>query len=57
VKKSRRIRWARHVTLMKKKLWRESTRELYQPSDGRLSAKLVPTSADRECHVVSVTAF
>jgi hypothetical protein len=28
---------------------------LYQPSDCRLSAKLVPTFADRRCHVVSVT--
>jgi hypothetical protein len=29
--------------------------ELYQPSDRRLSAKLVPTLVDRECHVVSAT--
>jgi hypothetical protein len=29
--------------------------ELYRPSDCRLSAKLVPTSDDRECHTVSVT--
>jgi hypothetical protein len=29
--------------------------ELYQPSDHRLSAKLVPAFADKECHVVSVT--
>jgi hypothetical protein len=27
----------------------------YRPSDRRLSAKLVPTFADRGCHVVSVT--
>jgi hypothetical protein len=27
----------------------------YRPSDRRLSAKLVPTSADRGCHVVSLT--
>jgi hypothetical protein len=27
----------------------------YTDSDRRLSAKLVPTSADRKCHVVSVT--
>jgi hypothetical protein len=35
--------------------WPESTRELYRPSDCRLSAKLVRTFVDRECHVVSVT--
>jgi hypothetical protein len=35
--------------------WPESASELYQPSDRRLSAKLVPTFADRRCHVVSVT--
>jgi hypothetical protein len=29
--------------------------ELYQPSDRRLSAKLVPAFANRWCHVVSVT--
>jgi hypothetical protein len=29
--------------------------ELYRPSDSRLSVKLVPTFADRMCHVVSVT--
>jgi hypothetical protein len=29
--------------------------ELYRPSDRRLSAKLVPTFADRGCHVVSAT--
>jgi CBS-domain-containing membrane protein len=35
--------------------WPESASELYRPSDSCLSAKLVPTFADRECHVVSVT--
>jgi hypothetical protein len=35
--------------------WPESASELYRPSDHRLSAKLVPNFADRECHVVSVT--
>jgi hypothetical protein len=39
----------------KKPLWPESMSELYQPSDRRLSEKLVPTFADRGCHVVSVT--
>jgi hypothetical protein len=33
----------------------ESARKLYRPSDRRLSAKLIPISADRGCHVVSVT--
>jgi hypothetical protein len=30
-------------------------RELYRPSDRRLSAKLMPTLADRGCRVVSAT--
>jgi hypothetical protein len=33
----------------------ESASELYRPSDRRLSAKWLPTFADRGCHVVSVT--
>jgi hypothetical protein len=33
----------------------ESASELYPPSDRRLSAKWVPTFADRGCHVVSAT--
>jgi hypothetical protein len=40
---------------MKKKLWPESASEIYQPSDRRLLAKLVPSFADRGCHVVSMT--
>jgi hypothetical protein len=39
----------------KKSPWPESASELYRPSDRRLSAKIVPTFADRGCHVVSVT--
>jgi hypothetical protein len=39
----------------KKPPWPESASELYRPSDRRLSDKLVPTFADRECRVVSVT--
>jgi hypothetical protein len=35
--------------------WLDSASELYRPSDRRLLAKLVPTFADRGCHVVSVT--
>jgi CBS-domain-containing membrane protein len=35
--------------------WPESASELYRPSDRRLLAKLVPTFADRGCHVFSVT--
>jgi CBS-domain-containing membrane protein len=35
--------------------WPASASELYRPSDRRLVAKLVPTFADRACHVVSVT--
>jgi hypothetical protein len=38
-----------------KTAWSESASELYRPSDRRLSAKWLPTFADRGCHVVSVT--
>jgi hypothetical protein len=33
--------------------WPESASELYRQSDRRLSVKLVPTFADKRCHVVS----
>jgi hypothetical protein len=39
----------------KKTPWSESASELYRPSDRPLSAKWLPTFADRGCHVVSVT--
>jgi hypothetical protein len=35
--------------------WSEPVSELYRPSNRRLSAKLVPTFAARECYVVSLT--
>jgi hypothetical protein len=35
--------------------WFESASELYRPTDRSLSANLVPTFADRRCHLVSVT--
>jgi hypothetical protein len=35
--------------------WSESASELYRPSDRRLSAKRLPTCADRGCQVVIVT--
>jgi CBS-domain-containing membrane protein len=35
-------------------LWPESASKPYRPSDRHLSAKLVPTFADRGCHMVSV---
>jgi hypothetical protein len=35
--------------------WPESASEQHRPSGRRLSAKLVPTFADRRCHMVSVT--
>jgi hypothetical protein len=35
--------------------WPESASELYRLSDHRLLAKLVPTFADRGCHVVNMT--
>jgi hypothetical protein len=39
----------------KKTPWSESPSELYRPSGHRLSAKRLPTFADKGCHVVSVT--
>jgi hypothetical protein len=33
--------------------WTQSASELYRSSDRRRSAKLVPTLADRGCHVIS----
>jgi hypothetical protein len=42
-------------TSTKQTPWSESANELNRPSDRRLSAKLVPTFADRGCRVVSVT--
>jgi hypothetical protein len=42
------------ISKTKQSQWPESARELYQLSERRLSAKLVPTFADRGCHVVSV---
>jgi hypothetical protein len=35
--------------------WSESASDLYRPSDRRLSAKRLPTFADRRCLVVIVT--
>jgi hypothetical protein len=35
--------------------WPESASELYRPNDRHLTAKLVPTFAERGCHVVSMT--
>jgi hypothetical protein len=43
------------LKLYKQTPWFESASKLYRPRDSRLSAKLVPTFADIECHVVSVT--
>jgi hypothetical protein len=40
---------------IRKTPWPESASELYRQSDHRLSAKLVPTFADRGCQVVRVT--
>jgi hypothetical protein len=45
-----------HTHIKKTKTpWPESASELYRPSDRRLLAKLVPSFADRGCHVVNVT--
>jgi hypothetical protein len=44
------------TTTTKKQIpWPESASELYRPSDRRLSAKWLPTFADKGCHVVSMT--
>jgi hypothetical protein len=52
-------RWYRYLprlfTPLKKTPWSETASELYWQSDRRLSAKWLPTFADRGCHVVSVT--
>jgi CBS-domain-containing membrane protein len=40
---------------LQKSPWSESASELYRTSDRSLSAELVSTFGDRECHVVSVT--
>jgi hypothetical protein len=45
----------KHTKKKKKTPWSESASELYRPSDRRLSAKRLPTFADKECHVVRVT--
>jgi hypothetical protein len=44
-----------HSQKNKQTPWSESASELYRPSDRRLSAKCLPTFADKGCHVVSVT--
>jgi hypothetical protein len=45
----------RDIQQNKQTPWPESASELYRPSDRSLSAKLVPTFADRGYHVVSMT--
>jgi hypothetical protein len=47
------VKW--FALLKLKTPWSESASELYRPSDRRLSAKRLPTCADRGCHMVSVT--
>jgi hypothetical protein len=42
-------------TRSKQTPWPESVSELYRLKDRRFSAKLLPTFADRGCHVVSMT--
>jgi hypothetical protein len=44
-----------YIQTHKKTPWPQFANELYRPSDRRLSAKLVPTFADRGCNVVSMT--
>jgi hypothetical protein len=56
------VMWRHYYIQTKKQTpWPESTSELYRPSDSRLSAKLVPTFADkgvsRGQHSVSPTAI
>jgi hypothetical protein len=49
------VRTCIYICSFLKTPWCESASELYRPSVCRLSAKLVPTFADRGCHLVSVT--
>jgi hypothetical protein len=50
------LKWLKKSNIEQKQTpWPESASELYRPSDRRLSTKLVSPSADRECHVDSVT--
>jgi hypothetical protein len=44
-----------HCEGVEKNPWPYSASELYRPSQRHLSAKLVPTFAYRQCHVVNVT--
>jgi hypothetical protein len=46
---------ARNYTICTQTPWPESASELHARSDRRLSVKLVPTFADRGCHIVNVT--
>jgi hypothetical protein len=50
-----RIRLNYLILTNKQAPWLQSASELYRLSDRRLSAKLVPTLADRGCRVVSAT--
>jgi hypothetical protein len=43
------------ITIITITPWPESASELYRSSDRRMSAKLVPTFADRSCYGYSVT--
>jgi hypothetical protein len=43
------------ILTLKKTPWSESASELHRPTYRHLSAKGLPTFADRGCHVVSVT--
>jgi hypothetical protein len=54
LKSGTNIKQLHNVALKKKSPWPQPARELHWPSDCLLSAKLVPTFADRGCHVVSV---
>jgi hypothetical protein len=54
----RAIKSSMYISNKKKKKktpWLYTASELYRPSDRRLSLKLVPTFAGRNCHVVSAT--
>jgi hypothetical protein len=49
------LSYSQEVRKRLKTPWPESASELCRPSDRCLSAKIVPTFADRGCHVVSFT--
>jgi hypothetical protein len=55
VRKSSEYKPVRTNNKQQRTPWSESASELYRQSDRCFSEKLMPTFADRECHVASMT--